>query len=1066
MFALAFPSGRVLAALSAEDGASPESSRLRPSVTNAGQLHLLSRAEFNRGRSMSFTGIVTLVDGERRRLVLQDATGALMWYSDAAPDPELLGKRVRIECPESYAYAAAFAAFPLKPSGAVIEDSFEAPSNWGDYHLTRMSGYLRPPRTGQYRFWIASDDSSELWLSADENPRGVKRIAFVTEGFWTNPHDWDRFPSQHSEPVYLRAGRDYYIEAFEEQAQQDDHLSIAWEGPGIARSVISGAHLRPWAGEAGSPAWDAPAGGVLREYWTNYAVGSVMPISPSGPAGPELTGTGAVIQVIGPGTWPEPRRVDLRDTLPPENNFCWIQAQGIVDFVGSEGPYLTLELAAGPRRVLVRVANWKGHEHELRAGPNWHVQVEGVCESVIDSSGDKTIGLIWVPGPEHVRVLEDAEDPTRPKLIAAPNFPPANSGVGFGGYYMARGAVTFDGAFAGRRYLYVQDIHGSVCVSDVDRLIGNPLEVGQRIQVGGTLSPGKEGLKLVPITLRQLGWESLPVPSQTAPGAVYRDGQWTEVEGVVRSVRADGIITLRERGGTLAVWSPVMEASESLVDSTVRLRGVMTLGISDSPLLLVGSGKFVQIEERNPKNPFMALATPIRDLKPSLPDGWRAHRVKVEGTVTYVNQRIAFLEDDSGAMRVRLAQEAPFQPGERVAVVGFLEPAGSLPGLVEARSLPISPAVALEPKDRTVRGAFEEEDNGRLVRVRGHLITQKQRGSSHLLEFQSGQQSFEVVLSSTDLQQPLVAGSVFDVTGVCVANLIPASGPEVQPDHGAGGSMATWHLFLRTPADIRLLRGPPWWTPRKAMLSVGFLLAALGGTLLWVRFLGRRYDRRQRLRIEFSRRILQSQEAERRRIAANLHDSLGQNLLVIKNQVRLAMQPALDQSALAKRLEDISGMASQVIDEVRQITHDLRPYQLDRVGLTQTLRGTIRRVAENCSVAFASHVDDVDGLFDGNGAIHIYRILQEALNNVVKHSGATEATAVVQREASLVRLVVRDNGRGVASNPQNSQELAHAGFGLSGIDERARILHGKALFDSQPGQGFRLTVEIPLPPQT
>jgi len=275
--------------------------------------------------------------------------------------------------------------------------------------------------------------------------------------------------------------------------------------------------------------------------------------------------------------------------------------------------------------------------------------------------------------------------------------------------------------------------------------------------------------------------------------------------------------------------------------------------------------------------------------------------------------------------------------------------------------------------------------------------------------------------------------------------------------------MTSMQILLRAPTDIIVQRGPPWWTPVKVGALVGFLLFVLGSTFLWMHLQGRRYERRQMAQLEFSRQILQSQEAERRRIAANLHDSLGQNLLVIKNQVRLAMQPALDRDALSKRLDEISGMASQVIAEVRQVTLDLRPYQLERVGLTQSLRRNIQQASENSPIAFASDVDDVDGIFDNDGEIHIYRILQEALNNVVKHSGATEATVLVRQEAGSLVISVRDNGRGLAGDVANGTELPRGGFGLSGMEERARILGGKALFDSSPGKGFRLSVEIPLP---
>lgn len=1053
---------RSVAASSSNDNGNAAPQNFSALVTNVGQVRALSRFDFNRGRPMSLTGTVTLVDSDRRRLVLQDATGAVMWYSDKRVDPALAGKIVRIVCADGAPYVAAFPDFPYRPSGADIQTSFEAPSNWGDYHLTRMAGYLRPPRSGAYTFWIASDDSSELWLSADEDPTRVRKIAFVTEGSWTNPHDWDRFPSQRSESIHLRSDKSYYIEAFQEQAQQDDHLSVAWEGPGMARSIIPGACLTPWAGK-GHSADGRDRGltnGVLREYWTNYAAGSVMPITPFGPAGAAMAGTGVTFQVVGPGTWPEPRTIDLREPLLPENNFRWIQTDGIITFVSTEGTGGTLELAAGPRRASVRVARWD--QKKLLAGQHWHVRVQGVCEGVTDASGDQTVGFIWVPTSEDVRLLELVNNGK--ESVVPPDFPPTNSAGTFGGYFMARGAVTFDGTFAGRRYLYVQDIHGSVSVTDVDRVLKRPLEVGQRIQVGGTLSPGKVGLKLVPITLRLLGWESLPVASEAGEDAAYRDGQWTEVEGVVRSIGADGVLRVKGPGGVVSVWSPVISVDDSLVDCTVRMRGVMSLDAHDTPLLLVGSRQFVEIRERGPTNPFSLPPTRISDLDYLQAGSPPVHRVKVEGTVTYADEGAAFLQDGSGAVRLQLRHNGSVHPGDRLEVIGFPDAGSSVRTLAEPSLRPTGIGTPVKLIELDLRDAFAKTNNGRLVRVRGNLLAQKNRGPVQVLELQSGQRAFEAVLAANDRHlPPLTAGSLLDVTGVCVANLIPA--PITEPANWENPPMASLQILLRSPMDVIVQRGPPWWTPLKVVAVISLLLAVLGGTLLWVQLLGRRYERRQLAQVEFSRQILKSQETERRRIAANLHDSLGQNLLVIKNRVRLAMQPALNQQAMIERLDEISGMASQVIEEVRQITHDLRPYQLERVGLTQTLRGTIRRISENCPIAFASHVDDVDGLFDNESEIHIYRILQEALNNVVKHSGATEATAVVRKEADSVFVVVRDNGRGLASELADGNGLSRAGFGLSGIDERARILRGKALFDSHPGQGFRLTVEIPFPRQ-
>jgi signal transduction histidine kinase len=1050
---------QAIAANPSDDNAGAMARNFSALITNVGQLRALSRADLNRGRPISLTGIVTLVDNDRGRLVLQDTTGAVMWYSDKPIDPALAGKTVCVACSNACIFATTFPDFPYKPSGTDIQPSFEAPSNWGDYHLTRMAALLRPRKSGEYKFWIASDDSSELWLSTDENPTQVRKIAFVTEGTWTDPLEWDRFPSQRSEAIYLSSDKSYYIEAFQEQGLQADHLAVAWEGPGIERSVISGTYLKPWNSDEHFAFRNGLTNGILREYWTNYSAGSVMPVTHAGRADGPLAGRDVTFQILGPATLPNPRNVDLGEPLLPENNLRWIQTEGVITFVSTDGTGATLELAAGARRAFVRVAEWDSDR--LPAGKNCRVQVQGVCEAANETYGELTVGRIWTPSSEDVRLLGAAKDQEEPVV---PLSSPTDSSKNFGGYYSARGAVMFDGMFSGRRYLYVQDINGSVCVSDADRIFKTPLEVGQRVQVGGAVSPSKVGFHLVPMTMRLLGWQALPLPEDIGDESTFRDGQWIETEGIVHSIRADGVLKMKRAGGFVSVWCPVLPINNSLVDCTVRLRGVVSLDTQDAPLLLVGSRQFVEIGERAPKDPFSLSLHRISDLDNLLVSNSVLHRIKVEGTITYVNESTVFLQDGSGSVRLQLDHASELHPGDAFEVVGFPDAAGSVRTLAEPNLRAIASGPAVKPTTWDLNDAFVSNKNGALIQVSANLLAQKNRGPVQVLELQSGQRVFEASLASNNGHlPPLTAGSLLKVVGVCIADFIPVASSKAADSENP--SMLSLQILLRAPTDITIERGPPWWTAKKVVSLIGFLLVVLGGTLLWIRLQGRRFERRQLVQLEFSRQILKSQETERHRIAANLHDSLGQNLLVIKNKARLAMQPALDGRATMERLDEISGMASQVIEEVRQITHDLRPYQLERVGLTQTLRGTIRRVSENTSIAFASHVDDIDGLFANDGDIHVYRIVQEALNNVIKHSGATEATAVVKKEADAVLITVRDNGRGIANDVANGTDISRAGFGLSGIEERARILHGKALFDSSPGQGFRLTVEIPLRPQ-
>ena len=133
------------------------------------------------------------------------------------------------------------------------------------------------------------------------------------------------------------------------------------------------------------------------------------------------------------------------------------------------------------------------------------------------------------------------------------------------------------------------------------------------------------------------------------------------------------------------------------------------------------------------------------------------------------------------------------------------------------------------------------------------------------------------------------------------------------------------------------------------------------------------------------------------------------------------------------------------------------------MGLAQAIRAAVSLAAESGSILFASRVEDVDGVFDKDSEIHVYRIVQEAVNNVVKHSAATEATVVVKRRPGVVSLSIRDNGRGFAPDALGSANPSGAGSGLSGIAERVRILNGKLAVDSRPGAGTNLTVEVPLP---
>ena len=127
---------------------------------------------------------------------------------------------------------------------------------------------------------------------------------------------------------------------------------------------------------------------------------------------------------------------------------------------------------------------------------------------------------------------------------------------------------------------------------------------------------------------------------------------------------------------------------------------------------------------------------------------------------------------------------------------------------------------------------------------------------------------------------------------------------------------------------------------------------------------------------EFSRRLIASQENERQRIAGELHDGLGQNLLVIKNLAALGVRSAQNDPAKSEQFTAISHLASQAVGEVRQIAHALRPFELDRLGLTKALTWMVKPVAESSNIRFRVEIDEVDGLFPPEFEINLYRVVQ------------------------------------------------------------------------------------------
>ena len=210
--------------------------------------------------------------------------------------------------------------------------------------------------------------------------------------------------------------------------------------------------------------------------------------------------------------------------------------------------------------------------------------------------------------------------------------------------------------------------------------------------------------------------------------------------------------------------------------------------------------------------------------------------------------------------------------------------------------------------------------------------------------------------------------------------------------------------------------------------------------------------------IELYSHVQNVQEEERARLSRGLHDELGGLLLAARMDVTWMQQDALrDRQQIDERLERVRKALDQGIDLKRRVVEELRPTLLDTMGLVPALRWQLEETCKLAKIKCRDRFPDDELQFNRAGAISLFRILQEALVNIVKHAGASEVEAALEATEGLVVLSIADNGAG-ASPEDLGRPKSH---GIAGMRHRVRVLGGKLEIVSAPGRGTRIRVEVP-----
>lgn len=264
-------------------------------------------------------------------------------------------------------------------------------------------------------------------------------------------------------------------------------------------------------------------------------------------------------------------------------------------------------------------------------------------------------------------------------------------------------------------------------------------------------------------------------------------------------------------------------------------------------------------------------------------------------------------------------------------------------------------------------------------------------------------------------------------------------------------------VWNEEPTTLAVTVLPSWWQRVEVRVLIALAMVGLAWLLYSLRLAALR--REQRAQIVFSRQLIDSQEEERKRIAGELHDGLGQQLLLIKNSSQLAEREFEGSGKPVGRLSSITDLATDAIGEVRGITRDLRPIGLERLGLVVAIESMVDSVQANTTLKIQCHVGALDHRWPLETQLHIFRIFQEGLNNALKHAEAGQVALLAIKQENRFELVVQDDGKGF--EPKQPAGDISSGMGLGSIRERARILGGSVRIESKPGQGTRIVAELP-----
>jgi len=582
---------------------------------------------------------------------------------------------------------------------------------------------------------------------------------------------------------------------------------------------------------------------------------------------------------------------------------------------------------------------------------------------------------------------------------------------------------------------------------------------------------------ILPRSVEVVGRGPLPEPRHADYPFLFSgaaDHLRVDVRGVVQGFReteSAWLLFIDAEPGEVGALFPKSAFSpdpSTLVDAKVRIKGVCGAcynrrGDFLSPRIHMNGPDDLVVERSALAQPFEAPKVPIGGLAGYRTTPQGAHRMRVEGVVTYVQPGQCFyIQEAASGVRVETRAADPVHVGDRVEVAGFLSMNRRIAGLKEAVVRPIRTDAAPPPVALTLSelGLREAAADGLLVTVQARLLEAQRIADGCQLVLTAGKSGFVAKLygACTGLLA-LQSGSELSLTGIVDMDLTY--------DYRVRPNVERIGLLLRSPADVQVVRGPSWWTPRRLLQALAGLAAVLLAAFTWVVLLRRQVITQS---AELAKEMRTRRDAavefdatlrERNRLAANLHDTLLQTLGGIGYQLEACEVSGRVDAAETKKHFD---MAQRMVDHAMSQLHDsvwtLRSLPLRSRTFPEALRALADRIGQEYNaqidVEMQGPLDELPEFVAGN----LLLVLQEAVSNALRHGHASHVAITVATEApdSRIELTVRDDGRGFVPGTQQGVEQGH--FGIEGMRERVERLGGSLEIESTPSGGTTVRANV------